>query len=143
MHLSQHFSLEEFQKTSKKLDNTIPDSMIVKAIYLAGRMEIVRRLLGNFPIQINSAYRSPEVNRAVGGVPTSQHAKLEAIDFVVPKYGSPYEVAKFLSSKVGELNYDQLIYEQTWVHISFVADRVPRNQNLTYFKGKYAKGITK
>lgn len=143
MQLSQNFSLAEFTKTSQPYDNTLPKELVGKAVFVASKMQIVRALLGGHPIRINSGYRGPQVNKAVGGVPTSQHAKMEAIDFVCPGFGSAYEVAKFLSEKVGELNYDQLIYEQTWVHISFVNDRVPRNQNLTMKNGKYTTGVNK
>lgn len=141
MKLSAHFTKAEFEKTSQPYDNIIPWDKLVKAVYLAARMEKVREILGSHPIIVNSAYRSPEVNKAVGGTSSSQHLKLEAVDFVCPKFGSAYEVAKELAQKVGELNYDQLIYEQTWVHISFTADRTPRNQNLTYLRGKYSQGI--
>lgn len=143
LHLSQHFLLKEFQVTNQKLNNDIPKELIGKAVFLAMKMEQVRKLLGSNPITINSAYRSPAVNKAVGGVANSQHALMEAVDFTCHKFGTPYDVAKVLAAKFGELNYDQLIYEQTWVHISFTNDKTPRGQNLTMKNGKYTAGINK
>ena len=73
------------------------------------------------PIIVNSGYRSPAVNRAVGGVPNSQHTRGEAADITA---GSPelnrqlYELAQRLA-----LPYDQLIDERgyRWLHVSHKA----------------------
>jgi hypothetical protein len=99
----------------------------------------VRELLKH-PVLVNSWYRSPQVNWNVGGSKTSQHVKGEAVDFRCPGFGTPLEVCRFLSEHLAELGIDQLIYEVTWVHVSFSAR--PRHQALTYCRGKYLKGIT-
>jgi hypothetical protein len=68
--------------------------------------------------------------------------KGEAVDFIAPKYGIPALIAKKLFENVAVLNYDQLIMEQTWVHISFTSSGTPRNELLTFLgKGKYMPGI--
>ena len=80
MQLSEHFTLEEFTAsqtaTRRGLNNTPSPQMIEKLKQTAQKMEQVRDLLGK-PISINSAYRSPSVNRAIGGAATSQHCKGE------------------------------------------------------------------
>lgn len=146
MKLSAHFSLEEatFSRTavSRGLEN-IPDSVqLARMKYTAAKMEIVRTVLGDNPIKINSWYRGPQVNAAVGGVDTSQHSKGEAVDFTSAWAGTPLEICKILMAHRGLIGYDQLIYEQTWVHISFVSDKQPRGIELTFLgKGEYAVGI--
>lgn len=141
MKLSQHFALSEAEVTQTGIVNAIPKELIGNAVFAAGKMELVRAILGGRPIMVNSWYRNPAVNKKVGGVWNSDHLEACAIDFRCPAYGTPKEIAKLLAQKVGELNYDQLIFEQTWVHISFRNDRVNRNQNLTYQGGKYTSGI--
>ena len=79
-------------------------------------MQEIRDLLGR-PIKITSGYRSPDLNRAVGGNPRSQHMQGEAIDFVCPDFGSPDYIARFLKSK--DIPIDQCLVELSWVHISF------------------------
>lgn len=140
MKLSTHFTLDEAEVTQTGIPNRIPKELIGAAVHTASKMELVREILGA-PILINSWYRSPAVNKKVGGVANSDHQLAVAVDFRSPRFGTPYEIAKLLAQKVGILNYDQLIFEQTWVHISFRTDRTPRNQNLTYKNGKYTNGI--
>lgn len=120
MKLSAHFSLEEFTISSKALsmgiknDPTPPHLDNLKR--LAERMEAVRALF-NKPIEITSAYRNPQVNAAVGGVPTSAHAVGHAADFHVDGM-TDLEVAKRIRDS--GLKFDQLIYEKSrCVHISF------------------------
>jgi putative chitinase len=146
MNLSKHFTLDEatFSATavSRGLEN-MPDSVqLGRMKYTATKMEIVRTVLGNHPIKINSWFRGPEVNKAVGGVSTSQHSRGEAVDFTAPWTGLPLEVCKILMEHKGLIGYDQLIYEQTWIHISFVQGKKPRGNELTFLgKGNYKEGI--
>jgi len=120
MKLSAHFSLEEFTISSKALsmgiknDPTPPHLENLKR--LAERMEAVRALFDR-PIEITSAYRNPQVNAAVGGVPTSAHAVGHAADFHVDGM-TDLQVAKVIRDST--LKFDQLIYEKSrCVHISF------------------------
>lgn len=147
MKLSEHFSLEEatFSSTavSRGLENIPAEAELTRMKYTASKMEIVRTLLGDNPIKINSWFRGPAVNKAVGGVSTSQHARGEAVDFTSAWFGSPLEICKLLMEHKGLVGYDQLIYEQTWVHISFVKGKQPRGTELTFLgKGKYKQGIS-
>lgn len=120
MKLSAHFSLEEFTISSKALSmgvrNDPTPAHLENLKRLAERMEAVRALF-NRPIEITSAYRNPQVNAAVGGVPTSAHALGHAADFHVDGLND-LEVAK--SVRDSGLKFDQLIYEKSrCVHISF------------------------
>lgn len=74
------------------------------------------------PLAINSGYRCPEVNKAVGGVPTSQHTKGEAAD--VCPFGrnghGDIETVRQLAQKAVELDlpFDQMILYPSFVHFS-------------------------
>lgn len=137
MQLTPHFSLAELTVTNTKLDN-IPSKEVIEVLRTtAFYMEKVRELLGNVAITVNSGYRSPDVNRAVGGTSNSSHTYGYAVDFTA--YGhTPLTISNILAKS--NLKFDQLIYEKTWVHISF--DPRMRGNILTLkSKGNYVKGI--
>ncbi len=127
MNLTRHFTLEEFihsdMARSLKIDNTPPEDMIPTMIITCKGLERIRALVGH-PIVITSGYRSPKLNRAVGGTSESQHMFGEAADIVCPDYGPVYKFAKFIQGNAEEIGFDQLIKEQNnfnkeWVHVSF------------------------
>lgn len=146
MQLSAHFSLDELTAsqtaTRKGIDNTPPADVMPAMQELANGLERVRRILG-VPMQINSGYRSAKLNAAVGGSKTSQHCKGEAADFVAPQFGNPMEVCRAIVANADEIQFDQLIYEGAWIHISFTPD--PRQSVLTAHFGnggvKYSAGL--
>jgi len=122
--LSAHFTLAEatLSQTAARLGlENDPDLNVVRNMKTAALgMELVRLELGGLPININSWYRSPEVNKAVGSKPTSSHVTGFAIDFTCPKYGSPRKIVEAI--KASNIKYQQLILEfpeSGWVHISF------------------------
>lgn len=87
---------------------------------LAAKLLEVRTYLGK-ALTINSGFRNKALNKAVGGVPDSQHLLGLAADFLCPAYGSPIEVAQAIAKSA--LQFDQLILEYgRWVHISVAAD---------------------
>ena len=137
--LSAHFALEELACTQHRdLDNTPPAEVIATLRRTAAQMEAVRRVLGDRVISISSGYRSPEVNRAVGGARTSAHLSGHAVDFNCYGLGSPREVCRAIAAS--DLAFDQLIEEGIWVHISF--DPRLRRQILTRCShGGYALGL--
>lgn len=144
--LSAHFTLAEMTASAtaarKGIDNTPPGPMIDQLILTADRMEHVRALLGGHPIRVLSGYRSPAVNRAVGGSKNSAHMTGQAVDFICPGFGSPAKVAAFLARELK--HYDQVIEEfGDWVHIGFGPGK--RMQALTARKvngrTKYTPGI--
>lgn len=131
MHLSSHFTLEEFvvsQEAARRgIDNTPPPEVIRRLQRTAEGLEAVRIRLGAAPIIITSGYRSPDLNRAVGGASNSQHLTGDAADFICPRFGSA-EVVAYAIVDSG-IEYDQLIHEfNAWVHISFA--KRPRHQAL-------------
>ena len=126
--LSPHFTLEELTVTGTGIDNTPPAAMVPTLKALAAKLEEVRKLLGDKPISINSAYRNKAVNAAVGGVPTSAHALGFAVDFTCAGFGTPFEVCKKIAAS--KLQFDQLIHERRdWIHLS--VDPRNRRQLLT------------
>ena len=143
--LTQHFTLKEATVTTTGIANDPEsDEVVERLVNTATNMEVVRAILGRNPININSWYRSPAVNKAVGGVPRSEHANGAAVDFTCSRYGTPFEVAQSLLANAHILNYNQLIYEQSWVHISFPPDGVRgKREVLTMKHGTYTKGLIK
>jgi hypothetical protein len=115
-YLSNHFSLAEMTVTAhRSIDNDPPPEIVTVLRDTAERMEHVRDLLGQ-PIHINSAYRSPALNAAVGGVSNSAHMTGHAADFICPGFGTPLEVCRELQAS--GIMFDQVIAEGTWVHLS-------------------------
>ena len=122
MNLSPHFTLEEFiesQTAARQSINNDPPSLLFPSLTATAEgLEQVRTLLGDRPMRISSGYRSPTLNRAVGGSTNSQHVLGEAVDFTCPAFGTPRQiVAAIVASGIP---YDQVIQEfDSWVHISF------------------------
>lgn len=129
MKLTEHFYLEEFTQSDYALRHgikNIPSPKVRQNLQvLANGLEEVRALLGK-PIFITSGYRGIDLNRAIGGAATSAHTLGYAADFVCRSYGTPEQITDAI--KDSDIEYDQLICEGTWVHISF--DPKQRNQTL-------------
>ena len=140
--LSEHFTLEEltFSATAqrKQIDNKPPAEVLENMKRLATGLEEVRAVLGNKPMRINSGYRSPKLNRAVGGARLSAHMAGYAADFVCPDFGSPLKIVKALAAT--GIQFDKLIQEGTWVHISFAPEA--RRQLLTAHFGPNGTSYT-
>lgn len=154
MKLSKNFTMAEFTKSQtaerKGIDNTPHGEHLDAAKELFEHVvQPVREHFG--PTIINSGYRSPALNEAVGGSSKSQHCKGEAVDIEVP--GVPnVELAEYIRDN---LDFDQLILEfyvpgiddSGWVHVSYKADGDNRGSVLTamredgktnYYEGLYA-----
>ncbi len=129
MQLTQHFTLAELTKSSTAerlgLDNTPPPEVLPALTTTAEMLERIRSTLG-VPVTVTSGYRAWAVNKAVGGVTTSDHAQGRAADIVAPRYGPPLQIARALAPLVDVLGIGQRIYERfgstSWVHVS---TRVP------------------
>ena len=136
MNLSPHFSLAELVAsqvaTRKGIDNTPAPAIVANLTRLAALLEQVRALVGA-PITISSGYRSPALNRAVGGAASSAHVLGLAADISTNKL-APKALALLI--RQSGIVFDQLIYEGTWVHIGLSAG-APRRQVLT---AKFAGG---
>lgn len=131
------------------LDNT-PDATVKQHLIDSCKnlWQPMRKLLDK-PISVNCGYRSPAVNKAVGGAKNSAHLYGYAIDFVCPSFGTPKQVAQFLATQLPKqgIKFDQIIMEfGAWVHIAWKApDGRQRGQILTAKKvgGKtqYVAGV--
>lgn len=112
----------------KNISNTPDKDAMRNLCFTANMMVHVRSYLGNKPIIVSSGYRSPALNKVVGGSDTSAHTLGWAVDFTCPGFGTPLEVAKALAKS--DIKFDQVIHEyDSWVHISF--DPRNREQLLT------------
>lgn len=136
MKLSPNFTLEEltFSQTATRLgiNNKPSPVVLINLKDTAQRLEEIRELLGA-PINISSGYRSPTLNRSIGGSSTSAHCLGFAVDFTARKYGDVKKVYEAI--KNSGIKYDQLIEEfGSWVHISFAPSM--RQQNLIATKVK-------
>lgn len=139
MQLSEHFNLKEFTKSEtairKRIDNT-PNTQHANNLKLVCEkiLEPVRKHFGK-PVRINSGYRGPALNAAVGGSNKSQHCNGEAVDFEIDGLANP-QLAKWVSENC---DFDQIILEfydpkegpnSGWVHASYSAGK-NRKQKLT------------
>ena len=131
MKLTEHFTLEELTTTDhREFDNTPNETERENLVRLAGLLELVKVELGGKPIMVNSAFRSKQVNDAVGSKDSSQHRVGCAADIRVPSI-TPDEVVKAIIA--AKLPFDQLIREfDRWTHISIPNEESakPRGQVL-------------
>ncbi len=117
--LSEHFSFDELIVCEKHPDLADKNRLEAATFTLklselcSGLLEPVRAQFG--PVVVTSGYRCPALNAAVGGVETSQHAKAEAADFIVP--GRELQDV-FDWIRTSTLNFGQVILEPGWIHIS-------------------------
>ena len=81
------------------------------------------------PIYVNSGYRCPALNKAVGGVASSQHLTGQAADIDVNDRAENRRLMKHIEDS---LDFDQLIWENggAWVHVSYRPDGRNRRQVL-------------
>ena len=131
MNLSPSFTLEELTHTDhREFDNTPNDVEMANLVRLADFLEQVKEVLGGKPIIVNSAFRSAEVNRAVGSSDKSQHRHGCAADIRVPGMTPDQVVSAIIESG---LPYDQVIREfDRWTHVSIpnTEDATPRSMAL-------------
>jgi hypothetical protein len=129
--LTPHFSLAELTVTDHREFSNEPNESETKNLErLAQFLEQVKELLGGKPVMVNSAYRSAQVNAAVGSKETSQHRVGCAADLRIPGM-TPDEVVKAIIAS--DLPFDQVIREfDRWTHISVpnTSEMKPRRQSL-------------
>ena len=130
-HLSPHFTLAELTKTNTKIKNVPNEAQVENLKRLCGWLEQLRRRWnniygeGNDPIIINSGYRSPEVNKAIGGVVGSNHLTGCAVDIHVYGLEQLIRYATILLD-ISDLNnedFDELLLERSpkgtyWLHFA-------------------------
>ena len=140
--ISKHISYKEavYSRTAQRLniynhpDNVQKDGMILIAEKV---FEPLRKFVGG-PIKINSFFRSPELNKAIGGSGKSQHCHGQAID-LDDTFGKATNAEMFNYIKEN-LDFDQMIWEfgdednPDWVHISYVSAEKNRKRCLNAYK---------
>ena len=145
--LSKHVSLHEgvYSRTAERLGikNDPTDDHLLNMITISEKVfEPLRKHVGG-PIKINSFYRGPELNKAIGGSSKSQHCHGQAID-IDDTFGhaSNAEMYKWIKEN---LDFDQMIWEfgtddnPNWVHISYVSKDNNRNRCLKAYKDEFNK----
>lgn len=139
--ISKNFTFAEFTKSdiAKRLhiNNAITSWEVrdnIKAL-VEDVLQPLRDAWGG-PLFINSGYRCLELNKAVGGVPTSQHVLGQACDVGVT---DPYALAQLV--KRMRLDVDQIILYPDFLHISYRRDGCNRGQILYNKKWKGPKDL--
>ena len=141
MKLSENFTLEELihSNTAERMgiDNVPKDEKVVENLrsLCLEVLQPLRDYVGA-PVHINSGYRCPELNMAVGGVKNSQHCRGEAADIriVSPKQGR--EWAAWIEDNC---RFDQMLLERNksgavWLHVSCKRDASKNRQSFTILK---------
>ena len=128
--LSEHFSLAELCKTSVKIENVPNEAQMNNLKRLCRWLEKLRKRWndkygdGDDPIIINSGFRSPAVNKAVGGVPMSNHLTGCAVDIRCIGMEQALRYASILLdiSDMSREDFDELLIEQkrsvVWIHFA-------------------------
>ena len=140
--ISEHVSLKEGVRshtaTRLNIDNEPSSLDLINMTTIAEQVfEPLRKFVGG-PIAINSFYRSPKLNSAIGGSTSSQHCKGYAID-IDDKYGYKTNAEMYYYIQQN-LDYDQLIWEfgddknPDWVHVSYVSEDINRRRCLQAYK---------
>ena len=141
--LSEHFELAELTKTKTGIENIPNEEQVENLKRVCGWLEQLRRRWnglygdGDDPIIINSGFRSPEVNKAVGGATLSNHLTGCAVDIRCVGIEQAIRYATLLLD-ISDLNhedFDELIIERKgysyWIHF---AVRPFGNRRRTNFK---------
>ena len=142
--ISKNISYKEgvYSNTAIRLgiNNTPNDEQLECMELIAEKVfQPLREWVGK-PIKINSFFRSPELNTAIGGSSKSQHCKGQAID-IDDTFGhiSNAEMYHWIKDN---LDFDQMIWEfgddnnPNWVHVSYVSPEENRNRCLKAYKEK-------
>ena len=140
--ISKHISYREgvYSTTATRLglDNTPNSEQLANMELVAKEIFEPLRAWVNGPIKINSFFRSPKLNKAIGGSSKSQHCKGQAIDIDdTLKRSSNAAMYRFIKNN---LDFDQMIWEfgdddnPDWVHVSYVSKKDNRNRCLKAYR---------
>ena len=139
--LTEHFTLEELVKSDTAarlgIDNTPTPEACANLQRLAIEVLEPLRLLLGVPVIVSSGYRCAALNKAVGGMRTSQHQKGQAADLVCTRY----EVKRRAFELLKGFDVDQLLWERnqkgtTWIHVSYVSPEKNRNDKRDNYEAK-------
>ena len=140
--ISKHISYKEgvysITATRRGIDNVPNDEQLANMELIAEKVfEPLRKYVCG-PIKINSFFRCPKLNKAIGGSKTSQHCKGLAID-IDDTFGGVAKSDMYNYIK-NNLDFDQLIWEfgdddnPNWVHVSYVSKEDNRKRCLRAYK---------
>ena len=140
--ISKHISDREgvYSTTATRRGiNNIPDKEHLDNMKLLAEkiFEPLRKWVGG-PIRINSFYRGPELNKAIGGSSKSQHCKGQAMD--IDDNGCHKTNAEMYAWIKDNVEFDQMIWEfgdddnPNWVHVSYVSPEENRNRCLKAYR---------
>ena len=139
-HISEKEGVYSVTATRRGIDN-IPDGDELNNMrLLAEEVFEPLRVYVDGPIKINSFFRSPDLNKAIGGSGKSQHCKGQAID-IDDTFGKVTNAEMYHWIK-DHMDFDQMIWEfgnddnPNWVHISYVSPEENRNRCLKAYKDK-------
>ena len=137
-HVSYKESVYSNTATRRGINNDPNDDQLYFMELIAEKVfEPLREWVGG-PIKINSFFRSPELNTAIGGSATSQHCKGQAMD-IDDTFGKATNAEMYHWIKEN-LDFDQMIWEfgdednPNWVHVSYVSEDKNRNRCLLAYK---------
>ena len=137
-HLSYKEGIRSNTATRLGIENKPNEEQLKNMKLLAEKVfEPLRKEVGG-PIKVNSFFRSPDLNKAIGGSKTSQHCKGQAID-IDDTFGVKSNAQMYYFIKA-ELDFDQMIWEfgtdgnPDWVHVSYVSTEKNRNRCLKAYK---------
>ena len=140
--ISEHISYKEgvYSRTATRLniDNKPNDDQMQNMCLIAEEVFEPLRVWVGGPIKINSFFRSPELNKAIGGSGKSQHCHGQAID--LDDGGCKKTNAEMYAWIKENLDFDQMIWEfgtdenPNWVHVSYVSEDKNRNRCLKAYK---------
>ena len=140
--ISKHISYKEgvysITAIRKGIDNEPNKEQLSNMKLVAEKIFEPVRIHFKVPIKVNSFFRSPDLNKAIGGSTKSQHCKGQAID-IDDTYGKIKNSDIYWWIKKN-LDFDQMIWEfgnndnPDWVHISYVSPDKNRNRCLKAYR---------
>ena len=137
-HISDREGVYSITATRRGIDNTPDKEHLDNMKLLAEKIfEPLRKWVGG-PIRINSFYRGPELNKAIGGSSKSQHCKGQAMD--IDDTGCHKTNAEMYAWIKDNVDFDQMIWEfgddenPNWIHVSYVSPEENRNRCLKAYK---------
>ena len=137
-HISYKEGIHSITAIRKGIDNEPNEEQLANMKLVAEKVFEPLRIFINGPIKVNSFFRSPDLNKAIGGSTKSQHCKGQAID-IDDTYGKATNAEMYWWIKEN-LDFDQMIWEfgnndnPDWVHVSYVSPDKNRNRCLKAYR---------
>lgn len=132
--MNNYFTIKElcysYTAEQKGIDNSPSKEIEEHLKELISFLNPIREKWGS-GIRVNSGYRCPELNKAVGGVDTSAHMEGWAVD-IYPVNNKFEEFKQFIIDYLNDKNFDQVIIERNgcsqWIHLGLWSKGRQRKQ---------------